>query len=295
MAQPTLMPDFNLVREAMQGDTWCMSKTSFSQLFQVQPGHKANLPKRDPSDTADIASKSDGQKQLENNLADLERLQHVLYADARHAVLIVLQAMDAAGKDGTIRHVMSSVNPQGCRVTSFKQPTAKDLSHDFLWRIHQATPALGEIGIFNRSHYEDVLIVRVRQFAPKEVWSKRYEHINHFEKLLTDSGVHILKFFLHISKDEQKKRFLRRQSDPSRNWKLSPSDAEERKRWDDYMAAYEDALTKCSTPHAPWYVIPSDKKWFRNVAVSHIIAEKLASLDLRFPEPKFDVSKIKFD
>jgi PPK2 family polyphosphate:nucleotide phosphotransferase len=272
-----------------------MSRHEYSHRFRVKPGEKAHLSQRDTSDTVGIKTKKEGRTLLARNVAELERLQHLLYADGRHALLIVLQGMDAGGKDGTIRHVMSSVNPQGCRVTSFKQPTPHELKHDFLWRVHQATPALGEIGVFNRSHYEDVLIVRVRDIVPKRVWSKRYAHINNFEKLLTDSGVHILKFFLHISKEEQKQRFLRRQNDPSRNWKLSPSDANERALWDAYMAAYEDALTKCSTDYAPWFVIPSDKKWFRNLAISQIIADKMASLDLRFPEPTFDVSTITFD
>ncbi len=267
----------------------------YSELYRVKPGRPAALSKRDTRDTADAEKKSHGRKQLTANVKALADLQHRFYADGRHALLIVLQGMDAAGKDGTIRHVLSGVNPQGCRVHAFKQPSDRELRQDFLWRIHQHTPRRGMIGIFNRSHYEDVLIVRVRKLAPKPVWTKRYDHINAFEKLLADNHVHILKFFLHISKDEQKKRFLRRQKDQTRNWKLSPSDAEERKLWDEYMEAYEAALAKCSTGYAPWFVIPSDRKWFRNLAVSQIIREKLESLDLRYPEPVFDVSKISFD
>lgn len=268
---------------------------NYTKRYIVKPGAKLKLADRDPRDTADAEKKSEGRKQLAENVAALTDLQHLLYADARHSLLIVLQGMDAAGKDGTIRHVMSGVNPQGCRVHSFKQPSDRELRQDFLWRIHQHAPGKGMIGIFNRSHYEDVLIVRVRNIVPKAVWSKRYEHINQFEKLLADHHVHILKFYLHISKEEQKKRFLRRQSDATRNWKLSPSDAEERKLWDAYQEAYEAALSTCSTSHAPWFVIPSDRKWFRNLAVSQIIREKLESLDLRFPEAKFDVSKIVFE
>ncbi len=268
---------------------------NYTERYRVKPGAKLNLSKRDPRDTADAEKKSHGRKQLAENVKALADLQHLLHADGRHALLIVLQGMDAAGKDGTIRHVMSGVNPQGCRVHSFKQPTERELRQDFLWRVHQNVPRLGMIGIFNRSHYEDVLIVRVRNLVSKAVWSKNYEHINAFEKLLSDSHVHILKFYLHISKEEQKKRFLRRQNDEKRNWKLSPSDAEERKLWDAYTEAYEAALSKCSTAYAPWFVIPSDRKWFRNLAVSQIIRENLESLDLRFPEPKFDVSKISFD
>lgn len=268
---------------------------TYTDRYRVVPGRKCRLADWDPDDTADAPGKSKGRKQLAENVAALTELQHRLYADGRHALLIVLQGMDAAGKDGTIRHVMGAINPQGCRVHSFKQPTARELRQDFLWRIHAAVPPRGMIGIFNRSHYEDVLIVRVRKLAPKNIWSARYNHINAFEQLLADHHVHILKFYLHIGKDEQKRRFLRRQRDPERNWKLSPSDAEERKLWDDYQTAYEAALSKCSTAYAPWFVIPSNKKWFRNLAVSQIIRERMASLDLRYPDAEFDVSRIVFD
>ena len=197
--------------------------------------------------------------------------------------------MDAAGKDGTIRHVMAGVNPQGCVVTSFKKPSIEEAEHDFLWRIHKAVPQHGDIGIFNRSQYEDVLVVRVHKLVSKQVWSRRYEEINSFETMY-ENNVTILKFFLHISKDEQKSRFQQRIDDPDRRWKISQADFDERKFWDDYVAAYEDALTKCSTDHAPWYIIPSNKKWFRNLAVSHIITETMEKMRMKFPPPTVDVT-----
>ena len=259
----------------------------------VRPGTRVQLTRRDPTWTAGFKDRSEAEATLDKNIRRLTRLQYLLYAEGRRALLVILQGMDAAGKDGTIRHVMGPLNPQSCRVTSFKAPTAAELAHDFLWRIHRAVPGKGEIGIFNRSHYEDVLIVRVRNLAPKSVWSKRYAQINLFEKSLAESGVTILKFFLHVSKAEQKVRLVERLTDPKKNWKVNPADFEERKRWDDYMAAYADALRKCSTPWAPWFVIPSDHKWFRNLAVSQIIADTLKSMKMRFPKPAFDLSKIK--
>jgi PPK2 family polyphosphate:nucleotide phosphotransferase len=216
-----------------------------------------------------------------------------MYAEHRRALLVVLQGMDGAGKDGTIRHVMRGLNPQGCRVTSFKAPSAEEADHDFLWRVHRAAPPSGEVAIFNRSHYEDVLAARVRKLVPKDVWSRRYDHINRFEQLLTDSGVVVVKFFLYVSKDEQRQRFEERLHDPTKQWKLSPGDFEDRKQWDEYTAAYEEALTRCSTPAAPWFVVPADRKWFRNFAVSHILVETLEALDMRFPKPAFDVSRIE--
>ncbi len=257
----------------------------------VKPGEKVKLSDRDTGYTGDFSGKSETAETLQKNLKRLNQLQQLLYAEDKRAVLVVLQAMDAAGKDGTIRHVMTGLNPQGCSVTSFKVPSAEEADHDFLWRIHKAVPARGDIGIFNRSHYEDVLIVRVHELTPKSVWSKRYEQINTFERILTDNGVKILKFFLHISKEEQKKRLQARVDDPIKNWKMSPVDLEERKRWDEYQSAYEDALSKCSTPWAPWFIIPADKKWFRNLAVSQILVETMEEMDMKYPKPKFDVSQ----
>ncbi len=263
------------------------------ERLMVRPGAKVRLSRVDTSDTAGVDDKSKAGPRLEKNLERLAELQYLMYAEDRRSLLVVLQAMDAAGKDGVIRHVMTGLNPQGCRVTPFKAPSKEELEHDYLWRIHRETPRRGEIGIFNRSHYEDVLVVRVHDLAPKRVWEKRFDQINAFEKMLADEGTTILKFFLHISPAEQKRRFEARLEDETRHWKLSPADFEERKFWDAYQRAYEDALTRCSTPWAPWFVIPSDRKWFRNLAVSQIIVETLESFRMRFPEPSFDVSKLK--
>jgi len=255
----------------------------------VEPGSKFRLKHRDPDDTFGYKRND---KAHEKTLQRLRELQHLLYADKRYALLIILQALDAGGKDGTIRHVMSGVNPQGCEVVSFKAPTNEELAHDFLWRIHKATPSRGNIGIFNRSHYEDVLIVRVHDLVPKEVWHKRYRQINDFEQMLHENGVTILKFFLHISKEEQRKRFEARIQDSSRNWKLSLPDFEERQHWDNYSEAYEEAIRKCSTDWAPWYVIPSNKKWFRNHLIAESVVRALDRMRLKYPAPTVDMSKV---
>ena len=255
----------------------------------VKPGSKLRLKHRDPDD---IFGYRRNDKTHQKTLNRLRELQHLLYADKRYSLLIILQALDAGGKDGTIRHVMSGVNPQGCEVVSFKAPSNEELAHDFLWRIHRAVPNRGNIGIFNRSHYEDVLIVRVHKLVPKEVWNHRYRQINDFERMLHENGVTILKFFLHISKEEQKRRFAARISDSSRNWKLSLPDFEERQHWQDYMDAYEDALEKCSTEWAPWYVIPSNRKWFRNHLVAELVVEALDRMRLKYPAPTVDISKV---
>ena len=219
----------------------------------------------------------------------------MLYAQAKYALLVVIQAMDAGGKDGAIDYIFSGVNPQGCHVASFKTPSSLELSHDYLWRYHAAVPPKGMIGIFNRSHYESVLIERVREIAPKKVWAKRYDHINAFEAMLADENVRILKFYLNISKDEQKKRLEARLHDPTKNWKFNPGDLEERKRWDEYMAAFEDALSKCSTEHAPWYVVPANKKWYRNWVISDIIARTLQELPLEFPKAIEGIEKYRVE
>lgn len=261
----------------------------FAKQFIVEPGKKAHLSKRDPADTLGINKSEAG---IEPHIEVLRELQDVLYADKRSALLVVLQALDAGGKDGTIRHIFSGVNPQGCQVTAFKEPTPEELAHDFLWRVHRAVPGRGFIGIFNRSHYEDVLVARVHNLVPKSVWSKRYGLINDFEKGLDENRVRILKFHLHISKEEQIRRLQARLTDPKKNWKLSLLDFRERERWDEYMAAYEDALTLCSTKYAPWYVIPSDQKWFRNYAIGTIVNHTLKQMKLRYPPAKIDVSQI---
>ena len=263
-----------------------------TQELIVKPGKAAKLKHRDPDDTPSFHDKSEAEETLEKNIKRLADLQFRLYAEQQRSVLVVLQGIDAAGKDGTIRHVMSGLNPQSCRVTSFKTPSTEERAHHFLWRIDKAVPTKGEIGIFNRSHYEDVLVVRVHNLAPKSVWLERFEQINAFEKLLTDNGVTIVKFFLMITKDEQKRRLESRLQDPDKNWKFTPADLAERKWWGDYFKAFEDALTKCSTPWAPWYVIPANKKWFRNLAVSQILVETLEEMDPRFPKPAFDPAKL---
>jgi len=265
----------------------------FGKRFMVAPHTRSKLGGFDPDDTAGFEKGDKAHARLEKNISRMEDLQYRLYAESRRALLIILQGMDAGGKDGTVRHVMSGLNPQGCRVTSFKVPSAEEAGHDFLWRIHKAAPAHGEIGIFNRSHYEDVLVVRVHRLVPKPVWSARYAQINAFEKLLTENGVTILKFFLHISKQEQKERLEARLEDSTRNWKISPADLKERERWNDYVKAYEAVLEKCSTSATPWFIIPSNKKWFRNLAVSQIIVETLEGMNPKFPKPAFDISKLK--
>ena len=258
----------------------------------VKPGTRVKLSAVDPEDTAGVKDKEEALKVVERNRLKLEEMQTLLAAENKRSLLIVLQGMDASGKDGTIRHVMNGINPQGCEVTSFKVPNAEDLDHDFLWRIHKAVPPKGDIGIFNRSHYEDVLVVRVHSLVPRDVWSERYKQINRFEQILSENHVKILKFFLHISKEEQKKRLRERLADPAKNWKMSLQDLKERELWSDYMEAYEDVLTECSTERAPWFIIPADNKWFRNLAVSQIIIEALESLDMKYPTLSFDPSKI---
>lgn len=254
-------------------------------IIKVKPGQKIKLAKINPDDSGAFDDKAQAKKQLKKNIGRMAELQNILYAEGRHALLIVLQAMDAGGKDGTIRSIMSGVNPQGVRVTSFKKPTEEELSHDFLWRIHQARPAQGMIGIFNRSHYEDVLVVRVHNLVPKAVWQTRYDHINNFEKLLSDSGVTILKFYLHISQDEQKERFQARLDQPHKRWKFNPADLEERAYWNDYMRAFEVAFEKCSPEHAPWYIVPANNKWYRNLLISETIIKALEELNLKYPKP----------
>lgn len=256
-----------------------------------KPGSKVRLADYDPDDRGGL-KKREAMEQMVELRERLRHLQELLYAQGEHALLIVLQAMDAGGKDGTIRHVFTGVNPQGVRVASFKVPTAEELSHDFLWRIHKQVPARGYIGIFNRSHYEDVLIVRVNGLAPKEVWQARYDHINHFEKLLAASNTHILKFYLHIDRAEQKRRFEKRLARPDKHWKFSAADLKVRTRWDDYMEAYEDVLARCNTSYAPWYVVPANRTWYRNYVITKAIVEKLESMPLAYPPAEEGLDKI---
>jgi len=264
----------------------------FYKSLMVGPGKKVNLDKIDPSDTLGI-KKADAEQLTLENIQKLADLQDKLSAQAKHALLIVLQARDAAGKDSTIKHVMGGFNPQACMVHAFKVPSALELSHDFLWRIHRNVPPAGMVGIFNRSHYEDVLVVRVHDLVPRETWQERYEHINAFEANLNDANVHVLKFFLHISKEEQLQRFGDRLNTPSKYWKLAMSDYTERQHWDEYTQAYQDALSKCSKPQAPWFVIPADYKWFRNLAVSSIVVKAMEQMDLKYPKPTADIDAIR--
>ena len=259
----------------------------------VEPGSKVKLKDVDPGWRGKHEDEKEAAGEIARHLERITKQQRLLYGEKRHAVLIVLQGIDAAGKDGVCWHVMQAMNPQGVAVTGFKQPTSTEKEHDFLWRVHPHAPGLGHIAVFNRSHYEDVLVVRVHDLAPKSVWSKRYDQINDFERLLADNGVAILKFFLWISPEEQLKRFAERLDDPMRQWKISDSDYAERAKWDEYIDAYEAMLEKCSTKHAPWYVIPSNHKWFRNLAVSQVLAETLEDLHMKLPKPTVDLAKIR--
>lgn len=268
---------------------------NLGRRLRVAPGKRVTLAEWDPGDALGLEKGDETATKVAQNIARLDELQYLMYAEHRRALLVILQGMDASGKDGTIRHVMSGLNPQGCRVTAFKAPVGEEVEHDFLWRVHRAVPAKGEIGVFNRSHYEDVLIARVRNLVPKDIWSRRYDQINQFEQLLTDSGVVVVKFFLHVSRDEQRQRFEKRLDDATKQWKLSPSDFEDRKYWDDYVTAYEDALSRCSTREAPWFIVPADRKWLRNLVVSDILVEILEALDMRFPKATFDLSTVRLD
>lgn len=243
-------------------------------ITKIKSGDKVKLDDYDP-DANDGMTQEEGAEQLKELSRELGDLQEMLFAAGRHAVLIVLQGMDTSGKDGTIKRVMSEVNPQGCRVESFKRPTEEELAHDFLWRVHRVVPRRGIMTIFNRSHYEDVLVVRVHNLVPEQVWKERYDHINDFEELLIESGTIVLKFFLHISREEQKKRLEERELETEKAWKLSAGDWRERQRWDDYQKAYEEALERCSTERAPWHIVPANRKWFRNLVVAESIVHAL--------------------
>jgi PPK2 family polyphosphate:nucleotide phosphotransferase len=261
--------------------------------YLVRSGTAVDLPTRNPDDKGDFkGGKEDGLAEVERLNSQLEELQEVLYAEHKHKVLVVLQAMDTGGKDGVIRRVFDRVNPQGVRVASFKVPTEEELDHDYLWRVHKMVPGRGEIVIFNRSHYEDVLVVRVHNIVPADVWKKRYEQINAFERHLAENGTTILKFFLHIDTDEQKERLQSRLDDPTKRWKFRLGDLEERKLWREYTAAYEDVLSKTSTDHAPWYIVPANSKWYRDLVISSVLVETLKSLDMKYPEPEENLDGI---
>ena len=262
--------------------------------YRIAPRSSVSLKDFDPDDTSLIdGGKAEGREKLETLSSKLDALQELLYAEHRHKLLIVLQGMDSSGKDGTIRHVAGAFNPQGVRIASFKKPSEEELAHDYLWRIHAEVPAAGEVVVFNRSHYEDVLVVRVHELVPESVWKPRFGQINDFEQMLTENGTTILKFFLHISRDEQRKRLQKRIDDPAKRWKFQHGDLEERKLWSDYTAAYEDVLEKTSTKWAPWYVVPANAKWYRDYVVAAVIVDALESLGMHYPEP--DLSKEEID
>ena len=266
---------------------------NYRKAFRVAPGSSIRLKDLDPEFSGKGEKKKSALREIKKLQKRMDALQFQLYAENKRSLLICLQALDAGGKDGVIRHVFGSMNPQGCRVVGFKQPTAEELAHDFLWRIEGKTPRRGEVVVFNRSHYEDVIVVRVHDLIPKKTWSQRYAQINDFERRLAANGTHVLKFFLHISKEEQLERFRDRLTDPTRHWKISESDYTEREYWNDYEAAYEDVFNQCSTESAPWFVIPSDHKWFRNLAISRTIVETMEGLDIQVPEPTVDIAEIR--
>lgn len=265
----------------------------YRERFRIAPGSTPRLADIDPSFKDRHEDKESAAAEIAAHATRLRELQYLLYAEHRRSVLICLQALDAGGKDGTINHVLGAMNPQGTRVHQFKVPSAEEAAHDFLWRAHQHAPATGEVVIFNRSHYEDVLVVRVHELVPEPIWSRRYQLINDFERNLVEHGTHILKFYLHISEAEQLARFRQRLDDPSRWWKISESDYTERALWPAYRAAYEDVLAKTSTEHAPWYVIPANHKWFRNLAISNIVVDTLEELGMAPPHPTVDIADIR--
>ena len=280
----------------MRRELWIMAKTAAKSVdeYLVPPGKNSALSKRDPRATGGLTDKDKAKAQLAEDAAAIDALQDRLFAEGKRALLVVLQGIDCSGKDGTVRAVFNPCGPIGVRVTPFRAPTVDELAQDYLWRVHRACPPKGIIGIFNRSHYEDVLVVKVKGYASPEAIERRYGEINAFEKILCDNGTKILKFMLHISKDEQAERLRERIEMPEKRWKFNPADLEDRKLWDDYMAAYDVALTRCSTEHAPWHVIPADRNWVRNAAIARIVRQTLEEMNPRYPEPKgWDPAKVK--
>ena len=265
----------------------------FVKKHKVKPADSVDLRSVETNSKGPFKDKAEAKEFTAAAVEQICELQYRLYVEQKHSLLIVLQAPDAAGKDGLIRKVLGKMNPQGCRTYPFKVPSSEELSHDFLWRIHQAAPPTGKVSIFNRSHYEDVLVVRVEDLVPKRVWSKRYELINQFEENLTQAGTRILKFYLHISPEEQLERFGKRLEDPTKHWKLNAGDYEARDKWGDYRAAYEDVFRKCSTEHAPWFVIPADHKWYRDAAVAAIVQQTLEGMDPQMPPVDVDLEQIR--
>ncbi len=268
---------------------------SQSGLVTAKPNKKIKLADIDTRSKGDFDNKDEGKTHAQILIKRIAKLQRALFAESKQSLLIVLQATDTGGKDGAIRHLLTGVNPQGVRVTPFGVPTPLEASHDFLWRIHPHVPADGMIGVFNRSHYEDVLVVRVHDLVPKKVWQARYEAINNFEQLLTQSGTTVLKFYLHISKAEQKERLQDRLDEPDKNWKFSTADLKERESWNKYQAAYEDMINNCSTDWAPWNIVPADRKWARNIAIAEKVVATLEQMNPQYPDADFDASKVEID
>ncbi len=267
---------------------------NYTKNLIVEPGAKVRLKQFDPASHGKGDAAQEAEKALEAVKAKLGALQRQMYGDNQHSLLIVLQGLDAAGKDGVCWHVISGMDPQGCKVQGFKAPTAPEAAHDFLWRIHPHTPGKGEVAVFNRSHYEDVLVTRVHKLIPRKVWKRRYDLINEWERLLSvENGTTILKFCLVVSKEEQLKRFAERLDDPNRQWKISDSDYKEREFFDDYLEAFDEALERTSTKHAPWFTIPCDHKWFRNLAVANIVADAMEAMKLQYPKPTVDLEQIR--
>jgi PPK2 family polyphosphate:nucleotide phosphotransferase len=268
--------------------------SNYRKKLIVKPGSEIRLKHFDPGYRGRHEAHKSALAEIQDNLQKMDQLQYLMYAENKHSLLIVLQGLDAAGKDGVVRHVLTGMNPEGCVSVNFKEPTKEELAHDFLWRVHPHVPGKGSVAIFNRSHYEDVLVVRVHGLAPEKVWSKRYDQINDFERLIvTENNTTILKFFLHISKEEQLARFKKRLDDPTRQWKISDTDYTERQYWGDYVKAFEDVLNKTSTEHAPWFIIPSDHKWFRDLAISQIIIRQMEAMDMQLPKPTVNLAEIR--
>jgi PPK2 family polyphosphate:nucleotide phosphotransferase len=269
-------------------------KMSFVDNYLIEPDQKFELSKRDPRDTGSFKDKDKAKEQTAEDAAAIDDLQNKLYAEGKQALLVIIQGIDGSGKDGTVRAVFNTCGPIGVVMTAYKGPSADELAHDYLWRIHKACPPRGMIGIFNRSHYEDVLVAKVKKFAPPDVIEQRYAQINAFEKHLSENGTRVLKFMLHLSKDEQAVRLQERVDDPTKRWKFNPADLDDRALWDDYMDAYEIAVKRCSTNHAPWHVIPADRNWVRNAVIARIVRQTLEDMNSQFPEPKgWDPKTIK--
>jgi PPK2 family polyphosphate:nucleotide phosphotransferase len=266
------------------------------ERFRIKPGSKIKLADIDPDDTSEFDGDKDAaESRLEILSQEIADYQELLYAEHKHKLMVVLQGTDTSGKDGAIRHVFQGVNPQGVQVANFKVPSQEELDHDYLWRVHKKVPGKGELVIFNRSHYEDVLVVRVHNLVPKEVWSRRYDQINDFERLLAEEGTTIVKFYLHIDQEEQRERLQARLDDPNKRWKFNPGDLKERQLWDSYLEAYEDVLNKTSTDWAPWYLVPANRKWYRNLVVATVLLKSLEKLEMRFPEPAEGLDQIRIE